>query len=419
MLRLGVLLILGAVIAYIGDRIGTRIGKKRLSIFGMRPKNTAVLMTVCTGMVITLATLAVFSVFVPNVRLALFEDIEQIKEKNSALEAEYLHFAKQKADLSEQVVLIQKDTARLQEERSKLEASRSGTEQEISRLKEERKNLNLELEKNVKEEEELKQKLSHLNTQIHSLKEQSEKALQTIANLSNVIETKEQRRLVLHHLEPLIEKPLELSAPLNPKEFNSVFQSLLETVAQRMQELKIPAPVLNQNNNSRMELEVRTTVENVWIVSKPKSVLIYPVCPNNLVAGESLRDIRFIVTHNRLLIPKGYEIQRMVLDTDTSIESLLKTVFEKDESIKKMMFAQGVLGNPFRPRTARQIVQFTRFVEALMAEKPKAYVSIVADNDIYSLGNFAFRYNIIAPPKSSASSTDSRPSSGAATNGSP
>jgi uncharacterized protein (DUF3084 family) len=44
-------LILGGVIATLGDRIGTRVGKARLSLFNLRPKKTAVLVTILTGLV--------------------------------------------------------------------------------------------------------------------------------------------------------------------------------------------------------------------------------------------------------------------------------------------------------------------------------------------------------------------------------
>ena len=35
------LLLMGSVVAFLGDRIGTRIGKKRLSILGMRPSKNS------------------------------------------------------------------------------------------------------------------------------------------------------------------------------------------------------------------------------------------------------------------------------------------------------------------------------------------------------------------------------------------
>ncbi len=52
-------LILGGVIATLGDRIGTRVGKARLSLFNLRPKKTAVLVTILTGLVISASTIGV------------------------------------------------------------------------------------------------------------------------------------------------------------------------------------------------------------------------------------------------------------------------------------------------------------------------------------------------------------------------
>ena len=52
-------LILGGVIATVGDRIGTRVGKARLSLFNLRPRKTAVLVTILTGTLISASTLGI------------------------------------------------------------------------------------------------------------------------------------------------------------------------------------------------------------------------------------------------------------------------------------------------------------------------------------------------------------------------
>lgn len=67
-----VLAVVGGVIALIGDRLGTRIGKKKLSIFGLRPRHTAVLVTVVTGICITTVTFGIMAAVSENVRTALF-----------------------------------------------------------------------------------------------------------------------------------------------------------------------------------------------------------------------------------------------------------------------------------------------------------------------------------------------------------
>ena len=53
------LAILGGIVAYVGDRIGMKVGRKRLSIFGLRPKHTSIVITVITGILISAVTLSV------------------------------------------------------------------------------------------------------------------------------------------------------------------------------------------------------------------------------------------------------------------------------------------------------------------------------------------------------------------------
>ena len=67
-----VLAVVGGVIAFIGDRLGTRIGKKKLSIFGLRPRHTAVIVTIFTGICITTVTFGIMAAVSENVRTALF-----------------------------------------------------------------------------------------------------------------------------------------------------------------------------------------------------------------------------------------------------------------------------------------------------------------------------------------------------------
>ncbi len=67
------ILILGGVIATVGDRIGTRVGKKRLSLFNLRPKKTAVVVTILTGIGISASTLAILFLADEGLRKGVFE----------------------------------------------------------------------------------------------------------------------------------------------------------------------------------------------------------------------------------------------------------------------------------------------------------------------------------------------------------
>ncbi len=73
------ILILGGVLATAGDRIGTRVGKARLSLFNLRPRKTAVLITILTGSLISASTLAILLIADKQLRTGVFE-LEEIQQ---------------------------------------------------------------------------------------------------------------------------------------------------------------------------------------------------------------------------------------------------------------------------------------------------------------------------------------------------
>ncbi|HHY47844.1 MAG TPA: DUF3084 domain-containing protein [Firmicutes bacterium] len=66
------LIVTGGLIAYVGDRIGRKVGRRRLTIFGLRPKYTSIIITIITGIMVSTTTLAVLSFVSNDVRTALF-----------------------------------------------------------------------------------------------------------------------------------------------------------------------------------------------------------------------------------------------------------------------------------------------------------------------------------------------------------
>ncbi len=79
-LKILLLLILGGILSTLGDRLGTKVGKARLSIFKLRPKSTAVLITVFTGSIISALSFATMVIFDRDLRVGLFQ-LEDIREK--------------------------------------------------------------------------------------------------------------------------------------------------------------------------------------------------------------------------------------------------------------------------------------------------------------------------------------------------
>ncbi|MEM9808828.1 MAG: DUF3084 domain-containing protein, partial [Cyanobacteria bacterium P01_D01_bin.56] len=83
-------LVLGGLIATLGDRIGMRVGKARLSLFNLRPRQTATVVSILTGSVISASTLSLLLIASEQLRKGLFEFEEtqaNLSEARKALDS--------------------------------------------------------------------------------------------------------------------------------------------------------------------------------------------------------------------------------------------------------------------------------------------------------------------------------------------
>ena len=112
-----VLIITGGAIAFIGDRLGSKVGKKKLSIFGLRPRHTSIIVTIFTGVCITTLTFGVMAAASQNVRTALF-GMEKLNQKMKTTQA----------DLNQATADLQTAQQQQQEANDALDQSRKDVE---------------------------------------------------------------------------------------------------------------------------------------------------------------------------------------------------------------------------------------------------------------------------------------------------
>ena len=79
--------ITGGIIAFLGDRIGTRVGKRRMTLWGLRPRYTSIIITILTGILIAGSTLSFLVLISYDVRTALF-GMEALKKQTRELSEE-------------------------------------------------------------------------------------------------------------------------------------------------------------------------------------------------------------------------------------------------------------------------------------------------------------------------------------------
>ena len=102
------LILVSGLVAFIGNLVGRAIGRKRLTLFGVRPRYTAQIITVVTGMMITLVTLAVVLLASQDARQALFH-LQEVQQQTRQLEAQIADQQRELRALQVRDIIYQND----------------------------------------------------------------------------------------------------------------------------------------------------------------------------------------------------------------------------------------------------------------------------------------------------------------------
>ncbi|MGA7932732.1 MAG: DUF3084 domain-containing protein [Kovacikia sp.] len=117
-------LLLGGFIATVGDRIGTRVGKARLSLFNLRPRKTATLVTILTGTVISASTLGILFAASEYLRTGVFE-LDNIQKQLRRNRSQLQETTDQKKQVEDELVKAQSD-------RKSVQRQLSGTKRQLA-----------------------------------------------------------------------------------------------------------------------------------------------------------------------------------------------------------------------------------------------------------------------------------------------
>lgn len=184
-----VLMVMGGLIAYLGDKIGSKVGKKRMTLFGLRPKYTSIIVTIISGTLISFLTVAVMAVVNENVRVALFglnklyaemEQLNQeIADKNKALDEGKALLAKR----TQEVADMERRTGEISSELQQVEAQRSYAESQLYVVRHAYEEAQKDVKASAEEIKELENTKQELTGTISRLDEEKEWLIKNIENI--------------------------------------------------------------------------------------------------------------------------------------------------------------------------------------------------------------------------------------------
>ena len=166
---------MGGLIAYMGDKLGTKIGKRRMSLFGLRPKHTSIIVTIVTGLLVAAATVGVLTFTSQSVRTALFgmdqlrADIKQLNNEVAAKTQELIRgqalLEQNKQELEErmaEIEQIRREVEATKAELASLQASYAEVSQKVAELEATRAKMEAHIKNLQNTQEQLQNGIIHL-----------------------------------------------------------------------------------------------------------------------------------------------------------------------------------------------------------------------------------------------------------------
>ncbi|HOK30367.1 MAG TPA: DUF3084 domain-containing protein, partial [bacterium] len=173
------LIVISGVIAFAGNYVGRRAGKKRISILGIRPYYTSMIITVITGILITTITLIILINVSSSMRYAL-ESKERLQET--------INLLSQKLSSTQSELSIRADELSAAiEYQKKLEKNIQNQIEKVESLEKEVKKLDTALKEREKKLEEKEISLEENKRKLNDLEAQREKLEKQIGELSAIV----------------------------------------------------------------------------------------------------------------------------------------------------------------------------------------------------------------------------------------
>lgn len=356
-------LILGsAVLAVLGDILGFKYGKQRISVFGLRPKYTSRLITAVTGGIISIVILTILSAFSQDVRTALFSmqyvqqqlmDLRlqlQTSQSNTDQAVDDLMLAR--SSLEQQRNLLQTTTASLDLTRFDLESLRN----DKVVLENERNELEAAVKVMREESEELKRALSSMRSDF-------------IAIHANVLLA--QRPILPGSSEAQVSEDLQA---LRKDIRLSVVSRVSDKLLSRLRDLPIViAP--------ESEAEVLD-----FLTLAPERFYVRALAAENVALGEPIK-VRLEVGESHLIYAAGEPIHRRMIDAQRSDLDAEEALHIFLRELKMKAIRDGVLPDPSTNSVGTlEGETFFDIVENLKDAGAPVILSALASHDIYTEG---------------------------------
>ncbi|MEM8828986.1 MAG: DUF3084 domain-containing protein [Cyanobacteria bacterium P01_G01_bin.19] len=240
--------ILGGIIAAFGDRLGTKIGKARLRLFNLRPRQTAMVITVITGMLISALTLGILFSFSKSLRRGIFE-LDDILKEQRRIERELTEVREQKQQVEEQLTQVEQAQNQAKIELDAINRDFELSKQELTQSSQRAEKLRQELDSLLLQREERLLQLNQLQQQSQELQNQLQQREQQIEEQDRILSDKEFRLQELEQQQTVLQTQVQERdrAIANLDEAISAAETSLKLRTRRLEQLESQLEFVERN----------------------------------------------------------------------------------------------------------------------------------------------------------------------------
>lgn len=326
------LLLLGGVLSTLGDRLGTRVGKARLSLFGLRPKNTAVVITALTGALISALSLGLMLLVSEQLRLGLFE-LDQIqarlRDSRSALRQSQADLDRSRGELSRAELGRSQAIAgrqRALDSQYKAETQLNTAQQRIAALRRELQPLQQERARLEAERLRLSREVKGRDAEIRRTEAELTSVRQRIAAGEKELKGLEGNVIALRRGDVVIASGQPLATAKVKLDTSSQAQSVIEALLQQANLTAFQRLLPDQKPDRQILLVPRNDIARLkTLLTKPGTWVVSIRSAANVLRGEqrvlAFPDLR----PNRQVVRKGEMLARTTLDGDERGAELVRS----------------------------------------------------------------------------------------------
>ena len=375
-----VLMIMGGVIAFLGDKIGSKVGKKRLSLFGLRPKYTSIIVTIISGILISFLTIAALAVVNENVRVALF-GLSRLQERmanlNQEIEVKNKELEEGKQQLKERNKEYKYMTLRsenISKELERVESQRAYAETELSVVQKAYDEARQGVEASAEEIEKLEKTKEELSGNISKLNKEKESLLGNIATIR-------EGTVVFRAGQVLTDAVVDEN--MTKEQSEQVLGSILNDINNLLKDR------MNVKDKDvylvRMpQVSFDSAVEKVKEAKNKKLVRV--VAAGNLILGEPAI-VEFDVFDNNLIFLKDETIMKAEMLNYGNLKRPDAQVLRLLNDLNHYAKGKGVLPDPITGKIGQlEGQELLNVIEKVKAYNSKCTLIIKAKKDIYSEG---------------------------------